>query len=322
MKAYSTIEHLSFRKKTSVRKHDSTLQEIESLQDKEVSIELTNGELIEGVVKEVCKNVISISKSGNWQSKIEIDIENIEKLSSSEHPYYSHKYKISLREEKRPRSRFRYSRNELKDLIGKYVLINYDGKFFDGKVIETIYKRDEKKCNVIVVESLDGEIKEIDDYRLRDLEVTGSSLKVHQGVLAIKSFESDLHIELENNFSGGDLDALTNKKVEPDELIEKYFQYKIDTLKGMNIIFYEVDYNWVNEILPETASSNGKASKPLYNDVKKARAVNKYYDERKKFVDFIVRKAQLVDWTAYHKKQSDGVIEVLEYVYELGIATS
>lgn len=310
MKVYKTIEQGPLQPLGMVEVIN------ESLLSKEVEVSLKDESSVNGIVREVNGGYIILSRVGNWGDKFKLFIENIQDLKSSEHPYFTLEHKRNLRVENVPTPEFRYDENELKSLMGKFVFINYDGKLIDGQIVDFKYVSNHESA--ITVKS-EFEYKTIESYRLRELEITSDNTKGHQLIKRLRQLETDLFVELEEKFSLGNVDALRNKKVDPNDLIDSYFKMKIDELKGELVNLNKYEYLWTQEIFDEYEDCNKKNAidSSLNEKLKKAREVNLYYDTRINFINYAINEVKSIDWTEYSKSQGDGVIEALEYLYDV-----
>lgn len=280
-----------------------------SLKGKEVSIKRYEGEKIEGFVKEVKENTIIIAKNGDWGNETLLPIHEIELIDESEFPYYSESYKRRLRELKKPAFEYRFTEEQLKNLLNKYISLNYDGKIMSGKIIKVHYS---KKGNSITIESLDGEIKEIEDYRIREMDITGATFEEHKMMERLIELEEEAILMLED-YKVGNLEGPECKKQDPEVLIEKYFESKIKKT-GINF-----DYDWRHDVIDCTEKFKNESSK-LIEEFRKAKDLNDYYESRKLFVDDLVKKVEHIDWSKYSKTHEEGVRQALEYLYESGVA--
>lgn len=289
--------------------------------NKEVKVTMKDGKVIEGIVRDVpSKEEIVLARNGDWDNRVSIYNNEVKKIDSSSHPYYSNSHKIDLREQKKPRFEFRFNERELYNLVGKYASINYDGKLIEGKIIDCIFRG--YNYNEVVIESLSGEIKSIHDYRLRDLEITGSSLPEHQGFKQMRKIEEELFIMLED-FNKECPEGPDCKVIEPDYLLERYFEARLKVTEGFNVDLNEFNYSWIQETADRRSEyPNGNSiDKSFYKDVKKSRDLNDYYNFKKSFIDIIFCKISDVDWSTYGKNQTKGEIDALNYIYESGLIT-
>lgn len=287
------------------------------LQDREVEITLKTGENIEGIVKEVLDTKMTIAKNGIWENELDIEFSEVKRIEVSEHPYYSLTHKRWLREEKKPRIEFRFSKEDLEELLNSYAVINYDGKIIEGRIVE--YKHRKHGSNEITVKTLEGEIKNIEDYRLIELEITGISELEHKGYKKVRELEEEIYIlAQEEEFEEIPTD-LTFTDVDPDNLLEKYFESKLNVLRGQKVDFNQFNYNWAQEILEENKKKTCGVNNEFYKIIKLARDVNQYYSQKRNFIEKIFIEAQMINWTKYNKSQKAGAIEALEYIYESGV---
>lgn len=287
----------------------------DSLLSKEVEVSLKDKSSISGIVREVNGGYIVLSRTGDWTDKVKLFVDTIEDLKSSEHPYYTFEHKRNLRVQKIPRSEFRYEESGLKDLLGKFVFVNYDGKLIDGQIVDFKYKN-KNDCS-ITIKSL-SEHKTIESYRLRGLEITSENIKGHQLSKRLRQLEVDLLVKLDEKFFLGNSDSLKNKKIDPNDLIDSYFKARIDEFKDKQVDLSKFEYLWTQEIFDEYENCKSKKlDASLNEDLKKAREVNLYYDTRIRFVNFVIDEVKLINWTEYSIPQKDGIIEALEYLYDV-----
>lgn len=303
-------------------KKDNTITErdLKGLHNKAVEITMKDGGLIEGIVRETSKDKeIILAKDGNWDDRENVSIKDIEDINASEYPYYSLSYKRRLREQKKPRFEFRFSKEELSYFVGKYVSVNYDGKVIEGKVNDCKFIKSGE--NEIIIEAPPGEIKTIHDYRLRSIEITGLNYAESQGFQKIRDLEEELFIILEEEYTGGCPEGPDCKVNEPDALLEKYFESKLRIFKGEKVDLSGFNYNWIKEIVDQRDNyKNGSKVNDIFlEEVNRARDLNMYYDLRKTFIDVVFNKVRDVDWASYSINQSKGEIKALEYIYDSGL---
>lgn len=284
---------------------------LNELQNKEVEITIKNGTKLEGVVRDITdENEIILAKNGDWDNRITIPTNEIKDLDCSEHPYYSDGHKRRLREQKKPMFEFRYTEEQLAELVGKYASVNYDGKLIEGKIIKSKFVK--SGFNEIIVECFSGEINSIQDYKIRDLEITGSSYPEHQGFKRLRDLEEELIFILEE-YNEGHPEGPECRVQDPDILIEKYFESR------MNGSDRNFDYNWCHEVMDKKEEYKDE-EKSFLDDFRKAKDLNTYYECRKKFVDDSIKKIKNIDWTPYTRSQEEGITNAIKYIYESGIA--
>lgn len=294
------------------------IDRVSNLTNKEIEAVMMNGDVIEGIIIEKNGDNLVVAVNGDRNNRMLININNTLNVNISEYPYYSFRHKRILREQKRPRFEFRFTKEELNELVGKYVSINYDGKVIEGEVVKYIF-REGKRPNEIIVKSK-NEKKSIHDYRIRKIEITGENLAQHEGFKKMRSLEEELFELSQDKFNDYDYEDLDYRGVEPNQLLEEYFYTKMRGLKDKSVDLSKFDYNWVQEVVNyHKDKSNGKADEHVLNEIKKARNVNNYYNQRKEFIDLIFEKVRSVDWKSYCKNQLEAEIEALEYIYESGI---
>lgn len=296
---------------------NSRHEDLSSIINKEADIKLKTNGLISGVIKSVSRDedgdfAISLV-NGDWKKRTIIKFNNVESIDVSIYPYYSMEHLSSLRMIKRPRREFRYSNKQLKDLLDKYVMINYDGKKIEGRVSNVSFNNVNESIIIIELDTL--EEKEVPTYRLRELEVLGSSIDEYNLYKRIREFENETLDELNyyKNFQHSSEYSLVNPVTE----LEKYFEAIIDYHNGKEINLSEYDYDWVDEI---KELFDGDKSDELYSiEIDLAVNVNEYYNDRKAFIRNAVQRAEDIDWTIYGVKQKSGEKEALMYLYESDI---
>lgn len=297
------------------------IDRVSNLTNKEIEAVMMNGDVIEGIIIEKNGDNLVVAVNGDRNNRMLININNTLNVNISEYPYYSFRHKRILREQKRPRFEFRFTKEELNELVGKYVSINYDGKVIEGEVVKYIFR--EGKCpNEIIVKSKDEE-KSIHDYRIRKIEITGENSAQHEGFKKMRSLEEELFELSQDKFNDYDYEDLDYRGVEPNQLLEEYFYTRMRGLKDKSVDLSRFDYNWVQEVVNyHKDKANRRADEHVLNEIKKARNVNNYYNQRKEFIDFIFEKVRSVNWKSYCKNQLEAEIEALEYIYESGIVVN
>lgn len=281
-----------------------------SIKGKEIFVKKNDGEIIEGIVKDVDNETIIIAKNGNWDDEVILLESQVKVLDCSEFPYYSENYKRRLREIKKPLFEYRFNRTELLALLDNYVSVNIDGEIIEGKISSVNYS---KKGNSITINCLDGEIKTVEDYQMRDLEITGSNYYEHKMVEKLVALEEELTFLLEH-YDEGDPEGPDCKTKNPEDLVDEYFESKI---KGVD--YNLKNYNWCQEVIKQKECYKEKG-RSFLSEFRKAKKVNLYYEARKRFVDDVVKKIEHIDWTKYAKTQEDGINKALNYIYESGVA--
>lgn len=288
--------------------------QIKLLEDKEITIIMKDNRVIEGIVHDVInENKIVISKNGNWKDRETVDLTEAKGYEVSEYPYYSLQHKTTLRECKQPRFEFRFSREDLDKLFGKYATINYDGKIIEGEI--TGYRFKKNGPNEISIKSQD-EVKVIEDYRLRTIEITGSTKFEHEQLQELRELEEELFLLSEDKFKVEYVDFACREE-DPDVLLDKYFLARIEKLKGSNLDLENFEYNWVQEVVKQKEKFANDGD-DFYEEVKKARDLTEYYEIRKDFIDEIFIRVKQVNWLKY-TNQTIGEIKALEYIYDSGL---
>lgn len=294
----------------------------EGLINKETIITLKEKEgLIDGVIRKIEGKNIVVSKYGNWDKKEIYHIDEIDKIKVSEFPYYSLEHKRTLRLQEIPRHTFRYTHCELRDLLGKYAFVNYDGKIIDGKIVNISFKDRDGTHNTITVRPIGStnEDKTIEDFRLRELEITGDTEGKHLMKHEFNRIEMELYTKSENEYSHCHLDMDLESDVDPDNLLEKLFEAKINGLKGEFFAPEKFVYSWTQEVLEK---ENELTSEELAKKISIARNNNEYYECKQEFLEEIFKYVSKVNWSAFGISQLEGEIKALEHIYDSGVLVS
>ena len=287
------------------------------LEDKEVFLLLEDGTTKEGVVRISDKKSILLLEHGNWDSEEKVNLSDIKKLFFCPYPYYDMRHKTFLRESKIPLPDLRFKEDELAKLTNCFLLINYDGKIINGKLKKYFKIKNEVgfiKTFSLLIET-DEEEKEIEDYRIRSLEVTGKTELENKRNEKLRELEEVILLlhsgELDNKIMELDFDLK-----DPDELAERYFEIKIKEKKGEFETFEDSSYNWAQEIVKKTENANSAPNLSLYEDLKIAREINCYYVSKLEFIDKIVDTIEKVDWKPLFGSQEQGELCALEYMWK------
>lgn len=281
-----------------------------SLKGKEVYIKENNGDVIEGFVQKVEEEYLIVAKNGDWDTRETVRFEVINVLDMSEFPYYSESHKRRLRELKKPALEYRFTLSQLNEFLGKYVSINSDGELISGQVSE-FYQN--KKGYTITITCLNKEIAKVEDYTIRSIEITGNNCNEHKMLERLFELEEELLIDLEKHGKKSPEGSEYNTQ-DPDELIEKYFEFKLGTSSE------NLDYDWKQSVL-ESKEKLKADNASFLEEFRKANEMNAYYQSRKCFINNLFEKTNDVNWTSYGLKQEEGINKALNYLYESGIAT-
>lgn len=301
------------------KEEDGENEKLSQLVDREADIKLLSKEKLSGVIKGVDRDdegdlIITIT-NGDWNNRIKIKLNEIYSMEVSVHPYYSMEHKTALRQIKKPRKEFRYSLDELEQLRNKFVSVNYDGKKIEGQLTKIDFK--DKNNAGLTINSDNDEVKFIETYRLRELNVIGDSPIEYKRFKRIRKFENDILNEL--NYYKNFESELKDSQVNASLLLEKYFEAIIDYHSGEKVNLADYDYDWVNEIEEIKKQSNDwdEVNQEKYEkNLIKAQKMNQFYNERKKFIREVVKKAENINWAEYGISQRKGEMNALKYVYE------
>lgn len=312
-------DNLVIEDKLRIEQSQFSKEELNKIINKEIDIKLTTGEKLSGVVKEVGIDndgdfVVRIT-NGDWNKRITIRFNRIKSMNVSLYPYYSLEHKTYLRQNKIPRQEFRYSVQQLNDLSNKFVSINYDGKQIEGQVFKVNYKNENMSTISILLKT--GEVKAIETYRLRELEVTGNTQIEHNRFKRIMKFENDVLKEL--NYYNDFASEPDSSEVDVALLLEKYFEAIIDYHNGKEITLSDYDYDWIKELEIRKANSvnwSEQDEEVYQSELVIAEKANSFYNRRKEFIRNVVKKAESIKWINYGVNQKQGEIDALKYLYE------
>lgn len=296
---------------------NSRPENLSSIINKEAEIKLKDNGLISGVIKSVDRDedgdfAINLV-NGDWENRTIIKFSNVETIDVSIYPYYSMEHLTLLRRIRKPRREFRYSSKELKGLVDKYVIVNYDGKSIEGRVCSVKFTSNVVASIIIELDS--SERKEVKTYRLRTLNIIGRTKEEYSLYKRIDEFENETLDDL--NYYKNFYQSSDYSFVNPGTELEKYFEAIIDYHNGVDVNLSDYDYDWVREL---EEVFDGDKSDELYTiEVELATNVNEYYNDRKAFIRNAVQRAESIDWTIYGIEQKAGEKKALRYLYESDI---
>lgn len=287
------------------------------LEDKEVFLLLEDGTTKQGIVRSLNESFFILLQNGHWDLEEKVETISVKRLFFSPYPYYDMRHKTFLRENKIPLSEFRFNEEDLASLLECFLLINYDGKVINGKLKK--YSKIKNEIGFVKTFSLlietDEEQKEVEDYRIRFLEITGKTEVENKRNEKLRELEEKILLlhsgDLDNKIMELDFDLM-----DPDELAEKYFEVKIDEKKGKASKFEYNSYNWAQELLNRNECSKNKPNLSLYEDLKIAREINCYYVSKLEFIDRMVETIEKVDWKPLFGSQKQGELFALEYMWK------
>lgn len=248
---------------------------------------------------------------------------------------YSHnKY---LRDNKIARPEFQFTVWEMRDISLNYVKVNYDGKQFDGKVID--FYSDGKNNSGLIIEDSNGKIKQIKNYRLSKLQITGDNQKTHESIMKTdeiiyaikekyKKDEEYITITPEDVFT-----EEFEKEYGPQRKVNEYFKERISQYAGEQVDLEEFEnLNW-NELVESDKDSykqtehtcNSGGMDDVWNEESKERFESAlemsdnayiYFAERQDLIEDTFKEVQNVDWTPYYETQLKGELASLNRIYE------
>lgn len=324
-----------------VTKSLPTAKELRSMRFQEGKLTLKDGTVLEGEITGNDDNSVSIKVDGNYNEVEKVDLDNLANIETTSDKTYGRKYFENLRSQNKARPKFRFNKENLEAYKGKFVQVDYDGKSFGGQVIDTRYNG--INDNGLIIQSEDGEVKHIKDYRISDMETTGDNYREHKQTVRLKDLETEIENEITPNY---DIEPESSEFTEfqsPTEEVDKYFKAVIDNKRGANIDLDKIDYDWTEEVEDSRAGGGYDDSSRFYHDfdkgggqwaewsdssqeaydedLDKAEKIGEFYDERKDAINDMVKKVESIDWTKYYDSQEEGEIEALEYLKDIGIAT-
>lgn len=290
-------------------------------------------EKFEGVVRNVNweDKTLSVRDEDDFNNVREINMDEVSEFEASKNAYYSEGYKRELRENKKAQKQFRYSKEKLSKFEGQFVRVKYDNQEFDGQVIGTLYHHEHD--NELIIQNHDGEIKHIKNYKIQDVDVTGATQMEHETQKKLFEIEDEL-LDDYNDFNWGDSRVPLTSDVDPVTQAEKYFQARIKKHSGEDINLDKYDFDWVDEVEDnkdayrdssryyhhptmgggqyDEWSSNSEDS--FSDDIRIAEGTNEFFEGRKEYIEAMVKKVQMVDWSEYGMTQKEGEIEALNYL--------
>lgn len=254
-----------------------------------------------------------------------VDLDDkVQFINASKENYYNPDYRKAMRDINRPLHEFRFNKDNIKDFKDKYVEVKYDGKSFEGKVIDTSYI--EEHNSGLIIESEDGQVKHIKSYRMTDLEVVSDNENDFKHHKEIKKFSNEALEDIRNL---EEPDVPQGSEYDPDEEVDRYFSDVIKQKKGEDVDLSKHNVDWEEEVEDRreaySEQSLGRegdvherwtssSEEAFEDDMNRAVETNEYYFTKKDMVDDIVKKAESTDWTKHGKTQEQGVIDALEYI--------
>ena len=264
-------------------------------------------------------------------------------LPATNSSYLHNKY---LRGKKEARPEFKFSIWQMRDMCFKFVKVNYDGKEFDGKVID--FYSDGEDNSGLIIENNAGEIKQIKNYRLRNLEITGDNEKAHAGIMQTEKVIYNIeekYKEDEEYITIMPEDVFTKEfedEYGPQRKVNEYFKGRISQHAGEQVnlekfeninwnklvednkdYYKETKHTWnethgggMNDVWTE--ESDGK----FENDLEMSDNAYIYFAERLDLIDDTFKEVQNVDWTPHYETQLEGELSALNRIYEQGIVSN
>lgn len=318
-----------------------TEREIRMMKFQEIEISLKDGTKLKGVSEGIVKDSVGVRVDGNYDLVDEVSMDDIAEIKTSSDKIFKDDYNKDIKSRGVPKPKYRFNKTNLEAYTGKFIQVNYDGKAFGGKVIDTHYEAIGK--NGLVIQSEAGEIKHIKDHRLDNIETTGSNYKEHKQIVKLRELEDEIQDKVLVKYDSEPEYSEFTEFTSADEKIDKYFESVIENKKGSHIDLDETNYDWVDEVEESRAGGSyddfsmyqndfnkgggqyadwTDASHEAYeDDLDKAHKVNEFFTERKKAINDMVKEVESVDWTPYYDSQSEGEIEALKHLRNINMAT-
>lgn len=313
---------------------------------KEINLKLKSGEEINGILSEpnIKNDKITVRLNGQSKKEVQIDMADLENIEQvSEYSYFSSNYQEDLRDNKKARPEFRFSKAELNDYEDTFVTLKYDNKELNGEVISTFYDGDVHNSGLIIL-SEDGSTKHIKTYRLESLEKTGLTQQEHNQYKKLRDFEDEIAENLFEHFNY-DSEPKSSESADfkdPAEVIDEYFQAHIDKEKGLEVDLTKAGiYDFQADVDKHSGAYDDSSrfyydrergggqyaewtenSEELYQeDLDAAEDNETFVEDRKELVDNIVKEVKKTDWTPYYDTQEEGIVAALTHLKDSGIAT-
>lgn len=307
---------------------DVSGEKLDNLNGKDVRVLMDNGNEYDGAVYSVDQT------DGKRELRMEtpngmekVDLNKAQFIEASKLPYHNLDYQNAIKKTKLAKGKFRFEPRHLNELENKYVEVEYEGKQFDGKVVGTNYIS--HKESGLIIESDNGEVKHIKNYRLDDLEVVSDNEADFKNYKQVRDFSNESTQEIRELEAP---DAPENSSYDPDDEAERYLRDVIKAEKGEDVDLkdnHRVD--WEVDVIDnkdgyylESFGNSGElrerwdtSSQEAYEgELDKAVDTNEYYETKKELIDDLANKARETDWTKHGKSQKQGVIDALEYISE------
>lgn len=276
-------------------------------------------------------NTIIVRNKDDFKDEREINLNDVSEFKGSKYNYFSKEHKQELRDRNRPQDIFRFSEEKLKKFEDKYVVVKYDDKKFDGKVIGSHYI--DRNNSGLIIENEAGEVKHIKNYRMSYLDTTGDNFQEHEYIVELEN----IHDEFEKDakaYAEGDPSALEEAEEDPRDKVIEYFNASVRKNAGEDVDLAKYDYDWTNEVeknaedyttidygsYENTSGPDETFSEERYEEaLSQAEEVNEYYEAKKAQIDDAVYTVKQVDWTKHGYTQKEGEKQALEDLMENGL---
>lgn len=299
---------------------------------READITLTDGSMVEGYIYKIDEdNELILLNGPDGQERI--NFEDVSEIDISEEAYFSQKHKEALREQEKPQVKFRYSEEDLDNLKGGFVKVEYDGKKFDGEIVETHFNS--RHDNGIIIQSEDGSIKHIKNYRLEDVELTGNSWNEHKSYKEIENINDYIYnYEIESDSRTPETSETTMS-----EQVNKYFEAVVAKHNGEDIdlenLAVDLSNQWSEDVEDnrdayydtgpsyyhyhdgggQHADWTSRSDEWMDEDLYIADEAGDHFYEKTEMIDEVYNKVNNIDWTKYGKEQKQGVSDALEHIF-------
>lgn len=288
-------------------------EDLDNLEGKDVRIAGVTIGVIDGPVYGVHQeNGKRILRMGTAEGVQEVDLDDgVQFISASKLDYYDKEYRDAMKDIKRPLYQFRYSKEGIKNLEGKYVAVDYDGKSIEGKIVDTEYN-DEHDTG-LTIETENGEQKHIKSYSMTYMEHLGDNEQEYKLTKQTHKIASDI-AEYYKNRGAPEMPEYFDDDVVIDDSIDDYFESVIRNKETGEPISTEYeDIDWDDE-LGYTRNMGGEPYEDIVYRRNKIEQAQEYYDDRIESIDDVVYMVEQVDWTKYGVSQKDGEVQALRFI--------
>lgn len=293
-------------------------EDLDNLEGKDVRVAGVTIGVIDGPVYGVHQeNGKRILRMETVEGVQEVDLDDgVQFINASKLNYYDEEYMDAMRDIKRPLYQFRYSKEGIKDLEGKYVAVKYDGKTIYGKIVDTEYNDEHDTGLTIKTES--GEQKHIKSYSMTFMEDLGDNEQEYKLTKQTHKIASDI-AKYYIDRGAPEMPDYFDDAVVVDDSIEDYIESVIRNKEtGERIATQYADIDWDDEL-----NYTRSIGRDYYEEIafmeKEIKQVQEYYDDRIESIDDVVYMVEQVDWTKYGVSQKDGEVQALKYINKYSV---